>query len=310
MMRIDRILAAALVGSLAVMGCSAVGAHQIARRALPSTADCPTVKTPGQPYIGVAAAGFAGVRYFITAVQVDPNVISYYVPFGDPFAEQMACDAVRLHALPLIQIDPSKTSVGAIANGRYHAYLLRYAKAVRAFHDTVAISFGHEMNGTWYSWGYKHTAPSTFVRAWRIIHDAFSAVRARNVIWIWTIDRYSKTYSAPLRDDWPGAQYVNWVGVDAYYRTPSSIFNVVFAGTLRAVHQFTHDPVLITETGAAGIREPQQILDLFAGVRRAHLLGLTWFDINAREPWQMEGYTAAAAAFHRGVQMLRSGGRG
>ena len=67
-------------------------------------------------------------------------------------------------------------SLAAIASGRYDAYLRSYAAAVKAFGSQVILSFGHEMNGYWYSWGYRHTSPAAFVAAWRHIVTVFRAV--------------------------------------------------------------------------------------------------------------------------------------
>ena len=60
-------------------------------------------------------------------------------------------------AVPLVQLDPTNVSIAAIASGQYDSYLSAYAKAVRAYRRPVILSFGHEMNGYWYSWGYLHT---------------------------------------------------------------------------------------------------------------------------------------------------------
>ena len=50
-------------------------------------------------------------------------------------------------------------------------YLQTYADSVRDFGYSVVIGFGHEMNAPWYSWGYGHVSPATFVAAWRhIVH--------------------------------------------------------------------------------------------------------------------------------------------
>ncbi len=60
-------------------------------------------------------------------------------------------------AVPLVQMDPDGISIAAIASGRYDGYLSSYAEAVRAYRHPVILSFGHEMNGSWYSWGYRNT---------------------------------------------------------------------------------------------------------------------------------------------------------
>ncbi len=75
-------------------------------------------------------------------------------------------------AVPLVQMDPDDVSIAAIASGQYDGYLSSYAEAVRAYGHPVILSFGHEMNGDWYSWGYRHTSPAVFVAAWRHIVNA------------------------------------------------------------------------------------------------------------------------------------------
>ena len=52
----------------------------------------------------------------------------------------------------------------------------------------VIIGFGHEMNGYWYSWGYRHTSPAVFVAAWRHIVTVFRQQGADNVTWLWTVN--------------------------------------------------------------------------------------------------------------------------
>jgi len=76
---------------------------------------------------------------------------------------------------------------GLHRRGQLCTYLRSYADAVIAFGHPVILSFGHEMNGTWYSWGYGHPPPATFVAAWRHIVRIFRAAGAANVTWLWTV---------------------------------------------------------------------------------------------------------------------------
>ena len=85
-------------------------------------------------------------------------------------------------------MDPKNISVEAIASGHYDGYLTSYAETVRHYHHPVIVSFGHEMNGDWYSWGYKRTSPATFIAAWRHIVSLFRALGAQNVTWLWTVN--------------------------------------------------------------------------------------------------------------------------
>ncbi|MBV9206567.1 MAG: hypothetical protein JO037_14520 [Actinobacteria bacterium] len=205
--------------------------------------------------------------------------------------------------MPLVQLDPLRTSVAAIAAGRYDNYLSTYAKAVRAYGHPVILSFGHEMNGYWYSWGYTHTSPSVFVAAWRHIVTLFRAVRAQDVTWLWTINTIHKQTGVPLPGPWwPGRSYVSWIGIDGYYLDSSSVFASVFGPTIAYVRALTRAPILIAETSAApAAGQPAKIADLFSGIHLYGLLGFVWFDTFDKEDWRLTD-PSAIAAFRRGAE--------
>ena len=123
--------------------------------------------------------------------------------------------------------------------------------------------------------------------AWRHVVTVFRAVGARNVTWLWTVNVIQKTVHvmSPIRW-WPGRAYVNWVGIDGYYRRASWKFAALFGPTIKAVRTLTLDPILISETGAAGRWEAAKIANLFAGVRAYGLLGLVWFDADRQRDWR------------------------
>jgi mannan endo-1,4-beta-mannosidase len=203
--------------------------------------------------------------------------------------------------VPLVQIDPAGTSLAAIAAGQYDSYLITYAKVVRSYHHPVILSFGHEMNGSWYSWGYRHTSPAVFVAAWRHIVNLFRVLGARNLTWLWTINVES-SLDGPIQDWWPGKSYVTWVCVDGYYYSASYQFASLFGPTIVAVREMTRDPILIAETGVApAAGQPTKIADLFAGIRKSGLLGFVWFDVVHIEDWRLHT-SAAFAAFRQGVK--------
>ncbi len=83
----------------------------------------------------------------------------YYSGWPEPFQSRFAATAARHGAVPLVQMDPTDISLAAIAAGRYDPYLRSYATAVKAFGGRVIMSFGHEMNGHWFSWGLPAHVP-------------------------------------------------------------------------------------------------------------------------------------------------------
>jgi mannan endo-1,4-beta-mannosidase len=265
--------------------------------------------TPGS-YVGLYSEGvpgsYEGITAFTAATGVKPDLVPYYSGWWEPFKTSFAAAAAKQGAIPLVQIDPSGISLAAIASGRYDTYLSTYADAVRAYKHPIVVSFGHEMNGFWYSWGRGQTSPAVFVAAWRHIVRLFRSLGVRNVTWLWTVNAMDKRPRVPSpKRWWPGSSYVTWVGIDGYYLNSSSVFSSLFGPTIAAVRALTRAPILIAETAAApAAGQPAKIADLFAGVRLYGLLGFVWFDSIHVHDWRLHT-PAAIAAFRRGAKALK-----
>ena len=258
------------------------------------------VYTPGAP------ESYTGIRAFTAMTGVRPGVVVYYSGWMERFQARFAEMAARHRAAPLVQMDPTDVSLTAIASGQYDPYLRSYAAAVKAFGDRVIISFGHEMNGNWYSWAHQHTSPAAFVAAWRHIVTIFRQQGAGNVTWLWTVNVIDSKHGIPSPARWwPGDSYVTWVGIDGYYLKPSWTFASLFGPTIRAVRTLTLAPILISETSATpAAGKPAKIADLFAGIRAYGLLGFVWFDVNKDEDWTISD-SAASAAYRRGARAFQ-----
>jgi hypothetical protein len=274
----------------------------------------PTVlPTAPSSYMGLYAQGapqsFLGVSSFTGATDVRPNLVSYYSGWFEPFQTSFALAAAEHHAVSLVQIDPTNVSLAEIAAGHYDQYLLTYAKAVRSFGLPVILSFGHEMNGSWYSWGYRHTTPATFVAAWRHVVKVFRGAGARNVTWLWTVNVELKpdpSKISSLKWWWPGKDYVSWVGLDGYYLHPSVQFAQLFGSSVLAVREVTSDPILISETAALpAAGQPAKIAELFAGIRTYGLLGFIWFDAAVRKVSYQISTPQSVAAFRQAARAYR-----
>jgi hypothetical protein len=264
-------------------------------------------------YLGVYEAGppqnYEPVAGFTTAIGRQPNLVGYYSGWGEHFAASFA-DTVRMHgAVTIVQWDPTNASISNIAAGRSDRYLRSFADNVRDYGQAVVIGFGHEMNANWYSWGYGHVRPSTFVAAWRHIVTLFRGQGADNVTWLWTINADLPT-TGPIASWWPGAGYVTWVGIDGYYYIPADSFVSVFGKTIAQVRAITNKPVLLSETAVGPIPgQAAKIANLFWGVHQYGTLGLVWFDIAQsdglyHQDWRIEDSSAAQAAFRLGASKL------
>ena len=271
----------------------------------------PDHHVPGGLLIGVYEPYTPGSYWQIPTFARDtghwPQIVSYYSGWQSPFAASFAAQAYAHGAKTLVQITPRHVALADIAAGRWDGYLRRYALAVRRFGHPVIISFGQEMNGSWYPWGWTHTQPATFAAAWRHIWQMFRKSGTRNVVWLWDVNHISPRGMAGLLPaDWPGSRYVDWVGLDSYLYTPGATYASQVASDVRQIRELTHKPLLLAET-AVGPRTgnvPAGIASLFAGARRDHLLGLVWFDQHQqgsalREDWRLEDSPAALSAFRR-----------
>jgi mannan endo-1,4-beta-mannosidase len=264
-------------------------------------------------YLGVYEAGapatYQRVAEFTKVAGTRPNLVGYYGGWGERFATSFAETAHRNGAVTILQWDPTGASVPMITTGRYDGYLRSFADSVRNFAYPVVIGFGHEMNATWYPWGYGHVPPSTFVAAWQHIVTVFRGQGADNVTWLWTINA-DLSGTGPIASWWPGPAYVTWVGIDGYYYRPSDTFASVFGPTIAQVRTLTGKPVLLSETAVGpGAGQSAKIPGLFAGIRQYQMLGLVWFDIAQHQgiyhqDWRIENSQAAQAAFRLGASRM------
>jgi mannan endo-1,4-beta-mannosidase len=264
-------------------------------------------------YLGVYEHGpphdYQPVADFASAAGRQPNLVGYYSGWPERFATSFAETVRSRGGVTILQMDPTNVVVAAIASGGYDPYLRSYADSVRDFGHPVVIGFGHEMNATWYSWGYGHVPPRVFVAAWRHIVTVFREQGADNVTWLWTLQA-DEPGTGPIESWWPGAGYVTWVGIDGYYYRPSDTFASVFGKTIAGVRHFTGKPVLLSETAVGPLAgQSAKIPGLFAGVRQYHTLGLVWFDIAQdaglyHQDWRIENSPSAEAAFRLGASTL------
>ena len=179
---------------------------------------------------------------------------------------------------------------------------------MRAYHHPVILSFGHEMNAPWYSWGYLHTSPAAFVSAWRHIVTTVPPARApRNVTWLWTVNVIQSQDGQTLRPAawWPG-QHVRDLG-GGRRLLPQAVLEV--RGHIRADHRRAARADQGSDSHRrderdAGRRPAGKIADLFAGIHAYGLLGFVWFNASTSHDYRM-AEPQATAAFGRDAQVYR-----
>ena len=268
------------------------------------------VPAPANPLVGVYEPGAPGswsqIAEFTDATGVKPTILVYYSPWNEPFSTSFAQTAWDHDAYVLVQLQPNGVTLSSIAAGGSDTYLRSFADAVVAVGHPVILSFGHEMNGTWYSWAYGHASPAMFVAAWRHVVRLFRAAGAANVTWLWTVNSIQGA-SSSLSQWWPGAAWVNWTGIAGYYSRATDTFGSVFGSTIADIRTFSSAPLLISETAVGTTTDRESQIDaLFAGVRAERLAGVVWFDEAQHaglyhQDWRLEDDPYALAAFTAAV---------
>jgi mannan endo-1,4-beta-mannosidase len=303
-----------LVAAL-LAGCSSVGMNGPGAKAQPSSAAAPVpfdvrpLLKPQHKYLGAAFSDVPGstasVDAFGRKVGKRPNLVEFYSQWGGGYDASGVRRLWQSGSLPMMAWEPFHTSLAAIASGKSDAYVRKFAASVRNVNLPVVISFGHEMNTYWYSWGTRGNRPADFVRAWRHIHDLFTDVGATSVIWVWSPNVINPVRTVRLKPLYPGDAYVDWVGMVGYYTLGGAhTFTSLYGPTMRQVRTFTGKPFFIPETASQpGPRRPADITDLLRAVREnPDVVGFVWFHIKKRADWRIYHDPAAIAAFKRGVR--------
>jgi mannan endo-1,4-beta-mannosidase len=282
--------------------------HQSSRLASYPQVNNPCKGQIPQPFAGIATDGHFGTKVaaFRRSTGAHVRLVEFYNRFPGSFQRREALQVVRMHELPLIQLNPTRISMARLAAGAYDSQIRSYARQVKAFRCHVVLSLGHEMNGWWYPWGLPGTTPHAFKTAWRHFFNIFAAEHVTNVIRSWDPSHEHGHFRSgkvawPASRWYPGNKYVDWIGIDGYF-SPGHNFRDVLRYQLRNIRRLTHKPIYLAETGVAdSARQARQIAGLFAGIWKWHLIGLVWFDQDRRFSWTLGGKPRKDAAFRRAV---------
>ncbi|MDB4974432.1 MAG: hypothetical protein JWN48_2773 [Myxococcaceae bacterium] len=160
-------------------------------------------------------------------------------------------------------------SFAKVAAGAYDPYLLRVAENMRHFPYDLYVRPWGEMNADWSAWQpgsdkQRAGTPEEFIQAWRHVHDLFKKQKVENLKFVFNPDATDDESTVPVTRIWPGAEYVEVLGIDGYnwglgvkdkpgqWRDFDDIFASMYQ-TLTALHPSA--PVWICEVGS---KEPEK----------------------------------------------------
>lgn len=148
---------------------------------------------------------------------------------------------------------------GGAAHAEFVAYLDRLAQFLKSLNFNgkpvpVLLRPLHEMNGAWFWWGDK-VSGARLVQLWRFYHDYLVQEKSvRNVLWVWSPNIDPAATVERFTSYWPGAQYVDVIGLDGYDNSPMpNITNKSFVrsfNTIATMAKTFSRPVAFTEIGA------------------------------------------------------------
>ncbi|MFI0348227.1 MAG: glycoside hydrolase family 26 protein [Chthoniobacterales bacterium] len=131
---------------------------------------------------------------------------------------------------------PDRFSLDKILDGTWDHYIDAWADAAKALPEQFFVSFGCEMNGTWFPWSGTFygkgkslssdkksksppwAGPEKFKKAYRYVVDRVRARGANNVLWVFHVNNYSypNTPWNLAAAYYPGPSYVDWLGMSLY----------------------------------------------------------------------------------------------
>lgn len=238
-------------------------------------------------------------------------------------------EKIRQHgAIPMINwsswdrhggVDQPDFRLQEIYNGRYDAYLTKWARAAKAWGNPFFLKFNHEMNGNWsYPWAEQLNGnqPGDYVKAWRHVHTIFQREGATNVTWVWCPNHVT-SFSTPLQSLYPGDAYVDWTCLHGYnwggrnWLTFTQLFRGVSWNPYDSYQQVLDiapsKPMMLgewasTEAGDGGAKKAAWIRDALQTQIPLHfkqVRAVVWFNWNERSgvDWVVESSQASIDAF-------------
>jgi hypothetical protein len=284
------------------------------------------------------ANGEAGIAAFEKIIGKPVGSVMWYPTWDDRFpAEQ--CEIVRRHgAIPHITWElfwpsvnswntrpvqsPSETGLDDVLKGKHDAYIDAFAADVRQWGGPVLIRFLHEFNGNWYIWGGKKNGgadggPLKVAAVWRYVVDRFRKAGATNAKWVWCPHGPSPDLSQEpwnqIANYWPGSDYVDWIGLDAYNwypkdpwggQRPYDSFDSCFKNLYKECSVLGDQPMMIAEFATCefqynNLTKADWIRDAFHKLKSEYprIKIFTWFHINKELDWRVNSTPAALQAF-------------
>ena len=227
----------------------------------------------GLPYFERSAREFRALEQKLgTQLPILSGFIDFQYVLGEPRDLALAAGGTRtlLYSWePHCDGPDDCVSFARVARGDFDAYFQRVADSMLKFPYDIYVRPWGEMNADWSAWQPnsgkpRAGTPEEFIAAWRHVYTLFRQAGVHNLKFIFNPDAAHDATTVPVERIWPGASYVDVLGIDGYNwglgNEPTKgrwePFEEIFAPMyerLTALHETA--PVWVCEVGS---KEPQK----------------------------------------------------
>jgi beta-mannanase len=262
---------------------------------------------------GFEARAGKGVRIVMTFIAWGMN---------SSFPEQECNRIIGRGSYPMITWEPwnykdnkREWNHAAVLSGKYDAYILKWARAIKNWGKSIFLRPMHEMNGNWYPWCVNHNGNTyvSFIAVWKYLVDKFNAVGAYNVTWVWCPGNVSLPSSNSIKRCYPGDEYVDWLGVDGYNFGTSQAwgskwesFREMFKSVYNEITGLSRKPLMIGEFASSEIggNKANWISDALGSQLKNNykrIKAVVWFNIDKETDWRIESSPEAQNAYKKAI---------
>lgn len=180
----------------------------------------------GIPYAPDGARAFARLERRVgSELPIVSGFVDWDYVFGGDRDRELMADGAHLL---LYSWEPHCKADGVdciafadVIAGEHDAYFARIADSMRSFPHVIYVRPWAEMNAEWSPWqpgSGRARAGSTaeFVRAFRHVRSFFRDRNIDNLKFVFNPDASNGEGHTPIADIWPGADYVDVLGIDGY----------------------------------------------------------------------------------------------
>ncbi len=277
------------------------------------------------------------VKEFENLTDKSIGSVMWYPTFADTFPSSACSELVENNYIPhltwelfhpdsvdynTMPIDGVYQMMDQVLSGNYDTYIEEFALQAKALDHKLYIRFLHEFNGNWYLWsgnknGAENAGPEKVVSVWKYVVDKFNAIGADKVEWVWnphgpSVDINTAEWNS-IEKYWPGDEYVDWIGMDAYNwypkdpwggERPYRDFNNCFRELYDQCVALSNKPIMIAEFGTPEFSynettKVEWIENAFYEIKHNYpsIKLLLWFHIDKELNWKVNSSEESLKAY-------------